>query len=355
MNKTIVYCRGTWDLLHTGHIDFIKRAKAFGDILVVGVQTDELAEQEKGNKPFIFLKDRIKCIESLSFVDVVIPYNDFDFIRQCKDVNADIFVSSNTYKGSDKFNEIEKQIKTIYLPYTDGISSTEIKTEINQDIFKENQWKSIWEKVGDDDNLDDLHVNSDNFTDDNIIELVNYILDKLKINPNDIILDYGCGSGLILDLIRKLLCGKHENYERYINEMSKKQFWGIDISWSMIKRAKHKFPPATFAISDNICFEEQFDYIISCGVFQYLPDWDYAKRIIQQMQGRSKKILLVDLPDLHWKCNRENERKKLGKNLFPEHLYFDKMDFITLGFTTMNNPTTAYNYSEFSFNALWEK
>ena len=126
MKRVITY--GTFDVLHFGHINLLKRAKALGDYLIVGLSTDEF-NAIKGKKSYYTYKQRKSILESLRFVDLVVPENNWaqkqDDIQKYQ---ADIFVMGDDWKG--KFDELKNLCEVIYLPRTEGVSSTQTKQHI---------------------------------------------------------------------------------------------------------------------------------------------------------------------------------------------------------------------------------
>ncbi|MBL5769309.1 glycerol-3-phosphate cytidylyltransferase [Heyndrickxia sporothermodurans] len=127
MKKVITY--GTFDLLHWGHINLLKRAKELGDYLVVAISTDTFNEI-KNKKSYHSYENRKMILESIRYVDEVIPENSWDQkIKDVKDHNIDIFVMGDDWKG--KFDFLKDHCQVIYLPRTIGISTTKIK----QDLF----------------------------------------------------------------------------------------------------------------------------------------------------------------------------------------------------------------------------
>jgi glycerol-3-phosphate cytidylyltransferase len=128
----IVYTVGTFDLLHVGHLALLNHCKSLGDILAVGVASDEVVNQYKPNIPIIPLEQRIEMLEALSCVDIVRPYHALEYVSGCKAVGADIFVIGEDW-GRDSHNldvnlylkEMGKEIAQVrYNPRT---SSTKIK------------------------------------------------------------------------------------------------------------------------------------------------------------------------------------------------------------------------------------
>lgn len=126
MKRVITY--GTFDVLHFGHINLLKRAKALGDYLIVGLSTDKF-NAIKGKKSYYTYEQRKSILENLRFVDLVIPEN--DWAQKEKDIQkyqADTFVMGNDWEG--KFDEIKALCEVIYLPRTEGVSSTQTKQHI---------------------------------------------------------------------------------------------------------------------------------------------------------------------------------------------------------------------------------
>lgn len=124
----IVITYGTFDLLHIGHIKLLKRAKKLGQFLAVGLSTDEFNEI-KGKKSIFNYEERKEILESISYVDHVFPEKNWSQKKQdIKNLRADIFVMGSDWEG--KFDELKNYCKVIYLPRTEGISSTQIKEKL---------------------------------------------------------------------------------------------------------------------------------------------------------------------------------------------------------------------------------
>lgn len=128
MKKIITY--GTFDLLHWGHINLLKRAKALGDYLVVAISTDEF-NALKDKQAYHSFENRKAILESIKYVDKVIPENTWeqkkeDIIRE----NIDIFVMGDDWEG--KFDDLKEYCEVVYLPRTDGISTSKIKNDLLQ-------------------------------------------------------------------------------------------------------------------------------------------------------------------------------------------------------------------------------
>jgi len=126
--KVITY--GTFDLLHIGHINFLKRAKALGDYLVVGISTDSF-NKIKGKKTIIPYEERVEIVKSLKFVGEIIPEKNWEQkINDIKSHKIDIFTIGDDWKG--KFDFLKEYCDVVYLERTKGISSTYLKEELNK-------------------------------------------------------------------------------------------------------------------------------------------------------------------------------------------------------------------------------
>ncbi|MBD8070551.1 glycerol-3-phosphate cytidylyltransferase [Bacillus sp. PS06] len=126
MKKVLTY--GTFDLLHWGHINLLKRAKDLGDHLTVAISTDEF-NAIKNKKSYHSFENRKLILESIRYVDEVIPEDNWDQkISDVVDNNIDIFVMGDDWKG--KFDFLKDYCEVIYLPRTVGISTTKIKDDL---------------------------------------------------------------------------------------------------------------------------------------------------------------------------------------------------------------------------------
>lgn len=120
---------GTFDLLHIGHINLLRRARALGDKLIVGLSTDEFNGVEKNKTCVNCYADRKVILESLRFVDQVIPEECWE--QKATDVEkygVDVFTIGDDWQGH--FDFLKDQCEVIYLPRTTNISTTEIKLAI---------------------------------------------------------------------------------------------------------------------------------------------------------------------------------------------------------------------------------
>ncbi|PKR77780.1 glycerol-3-phosphate cytidylyltransferase [Halalkalibacillus sediminis] len=130
MKKVITY--GTFDLLHVGHINILKRAKELGDYLVVAVSSDEF-NALKNKEAYYSFEDRKTILEAVQYVDEVIPEHNWEQkIDDVRKHNIDLFVMGHDWEG--KFDFLKEHCEVIYLPRTDGISTTKIKDDLNNKV-----------------------------------------------------------------------------------------------------------------------------------------------------------------------------------------------------------------------------
>ena len=127
--KIIGYTSGVYDMFHIGHLNVIKRAKQQCDYLIVGVTTDELCYKRKQKMPIINFSDRCKIVESIRYVDQVIPQENMNKINVIKKYHVAVVFVGSDWQGTSSWNEYEKEFakydaKVAYLSYTDGISSS---------------------------------------------------------------------------------------------------------------------------------------------------------------------------------------------------------------------------------------
>lgn len=131
MKRVITY--GTFDLLHYGHINLLKRAKALGDYLVVALSTDEFNWNQNHKKCYFSYEQRKSLLEAIRYVDLVIPETCWEQKEtDVKDYNIDVFVMGDDWKG--KFDFLKTQCEVVYLERTPEISTTKIKHDLENII-----------------------------------------------------------------------------------------------------------------------------------------------------------------------------------------------------------------------------
>lgn len=131
MKKVITY--GTFDLLHKGHVNILKRARELGDHLTVVVSSDEF-NALKGKKAYTSYEDRKYILEAIKYVDVVLPEFTWEQkVDDVKDNNIDIFVMGDDWEG--EFDFLKEYCEVVYLPRTEGVSTTKIKEDLKDQLF----------------------------------------------------------------------------------------------------------------------------------------------------------------------------------------------------------------------------
>lgn len=126
MKKVLTY--GTYDLLHRGHINLLRRAREMGDYLVVGLSTDEF-NTLKNKRAFYSYEERKLVLEAVRYVDLVIPESNWE--QKADDIRKqgiDVLVMGDDWEG--KFDHLKALCEVVYLPRTTGISTTQVKTKL---------------------------------------------------------------------------------------------------------------------------------------------------------------------------------------------------------------------------------
>jgi len=130
------YTTGVFDMFHVGHLNILERAKEQCDYLIVGVSTDELVEHDKHKTPIIPLNERMRIVEAIRYVDEVVPQYDKNKMGAWEKLHFDAMFVGSDWQGTDAWNGFEKQfaavgVSIVYLPHTDGISSTLLREKIS--------------------------------------------------------------------------------------------------------------------------------------------------------------------------------------------------------------------------------
>ena len=139
--RIIGYTTGVYDMFHIGHLNIIEKAKEQCDYLIVGVSTDELVKKEKNKTPVIPYVERVKIISALKYVDEVVPQIDKNKFAAWEKYHFNKMFVGSDWKGTPQWNSYEKQfesagVEIVYLPHTDGISSTKL-TQVIKNILDE--------------------------------------------------------------------------------------------------------------------------------------------------------------------------------------------------------------------------
>lgn len=128
MKRILTY--GTFDLLHYGHINLLRRARALGDYLVVALSTDEF-NRSKGKECYFSYEERKQLLEAIRYVDLVIPERSWE--QKADDVreyHIDTVVMGSDWEGSPRFEYLRNLCEVVYLPRTPEISTSQIKSDL---------------------------------------------------------------------------------------------------------------------------------------------------------------------------------------------------------------------------------
>ena len=141
--KKIGYTTGVFDLFHIGHLNILKRARLECDYLIVGITTDELAMSVKGEKPFISFEERVEIVESIKFVNEVVPQTTYNKMKAWNNLKFDRMFVGDDWKDTKEWIQIEKNfskynVEIIYFSYTIHTSST-ILRDVLKKVGKNNE------------------------------------------------------------------------------------------------------------------------------------------------------------------------------------------------------------------------
>ena len=128
----IGYTTGVFDMFHIGHLNILRRAKEQCECLIVGVSTDEVVESYKHKTPIICFEERCAIVEAIKYVDRVVPQTSMNKMDAYKELKFDALFHGSDWKGSEMYEKIisdfaEVGVDVVFLPHTDGISSTIIR------------------------------------------------------------------------------------------------------------------------------------------------------------------------------------------------------------------------------------
>lgn len=128
----IGYTTGVFDMFHIGHLNIIRRAKEQCEFLIVGVSTDEVVNDYKHHLPVIPYEQRSAIVAACRYVDRVVPQVSMDKFAAWEELKFDVMFHGSEWQGTELYNEYERRfgevgVKVVYLPHTDGISSTMLR------------------------------------------------------------------------------------------------------------------------------------------------------------------------------------------------------------------------------------
>ena len=132
------YTTGVYDMFHIGHLNILKRAKEQCDFLIVGVSTDELVQKDKNKAPIIPFRERYAIVESIKYVDQVVPQLDKNKFGAWEQLRFNKMFVGSDWQGTPQWQEYERQfapvgVEIVYLDHTDGISSTILRDRLNEE------------------------------------------------------------------------------------------------------------------------------------------------------------------------------------------------------------------------------
>ena len=150
MSKIIGYTTGVYDMFHIGHLNVIRNAKKYCDYLIVGVSTDELVMKEKGKTPVIPYEERVDIVSSIKYIDEVVAQVDKNKMAAWQKYHFHKMFVGSDWQGTPTWNRFEEEfskvgVEIVYLPHTDGISSTKL-TNVIKRILDENAFDVNLEK-----------------------------------------------------------------------------------------------------------------------------------------------------------------------------------------------------------------
>jgi len=131
----IGYTTGVFDMFHIGHLNILREAKKRCEYLIVGVSTDEVVQQYKKKTPVISFLDRMEIVKSIEYVDEVVGQYSMDKLEAWEELKFDVMFHGDDWKNSPLYEEYEERfskvnVEVVFIPYTKGISSTEIYEQI---------------------------------------------------------------------------------------------------------------------------------------------------------------------------------------------------------------------------------
>ncbi len=133
----IGYTTGVFDMFHIGHLNILKRAKEQCDYLIVGVSTDETVESYKNKTPIIRFEERLAIVEAIKYVDKVVPQTSMNKMEAYNQLKFDVLFHGSDWKDSEMYSKIVSDfaqvgVDVVFLPHTQGISSTLIGEKANK-------------------------------------------------------------------------------------------------------------------------------------------------------------------------------------------------------------------------------
>ncbi|MCR4590665.1 MAG: D-glycero-beta-D-manno-heptose 1-phosphate adenylyltransferase [Lachnospiraceae bacterium] len=136
--KKVVFTNGCFDILHVGHVQYLKEARKLGDVLIAGVNSDASVRRLKGDtRPVNTLNDRMEMLSALSFVDYVIPFEDDTPYELIRDIQPDLIVKGGDYRPEDVVGRDIVEAKggsVVIIPQTEGKSTSSLLERIRHSL-----------------------------------------------------------------------------------------------------------------------------------------------------------------------------------------------------------------------------
>ncbi len=137
--ETIGYTTGVFDMFHIGHLNILRKSKELCDFLIVGVSTDELVQKEKNKTPVIPYEERAEIVSSIKYVDQVVAQENKNKKEAWEKYHFDKMFVGSDWKGTPQWKRFEEEfsplgVEIVYLPHTDGISSTQLTEFIKKKL-----------------------------------------------------------------------------------------------------------------------------------------------------------------------------------------------------------------------------
>ena len=131
------FTQGTFDMFHVGHLNLLENAKQYCDVLIVGVNSDELVQSFKGKTPIISAEERLRIVRAIRIVDNAEICHTLDKLKAWERFRFDVVFIGDDWKGSDRWNATEAALRdvgadVVYFPYTQGVSSSIIRKRIGE-------------------------------------------------------------------------------------------------------------------------------------------------------------------------------------------------------------------------------
>jgi len=272
-----VYVDVVADLFHVGHLNLIRRAKDFGDYLIVGVHSDKDSTSYK-RAPIVGEQNRYEMVRSCKYVDEVVEAAPLIISEEfLKKHRIDVIIH-----GDNINDEIKKQHKVPleknmikYIPHTKGISTTQLVSKIQNLI----NWENIWQRKALERPVDLREINGWKDTKNSPSLTAQIIKSRLNLTLEDSMLEVGCGCGFLTEFLKKEV----------------KEYTGLDQSQNMINLAKMIFDCnfVCCGASDLPFEDDEFDYVVAYSIFQYFPSQEYAERAISEMKRVTKKGIYI--------------------------------------------------------------